>query len=90
MIHLRNFKNVLKKHFKDNVKLQYMGTDSSLLYFEAVYVYKELKEGLLSKYMGLSNFPDDYQQYSNQNEEELGLLKSETGDIPIVATNCLA
>ena len=50
------FYNEFKDQFNDQAKLQYMDTDSFLLNFEGVDVYKEMEEGKLKDWMALSNF----------------------------------
>ena len=49
-------------------------------------VYKQIKEGPLSEYMDTSNFDVNHECYSEKNKGKLGLLKSETGGIPIKET----
>ena len=67
-----------------------MYTDSFILNFEGIDVYKEIKEGLFSKHIDLSNFSDNCNLYSDENKGQLGLLKSDAADIPIVEAICLA
>ena len=67
-----------------------MDTDSFLLDFKNVDVYKEMQSGALKEHLDLSNFPTDHYLYSGQNKGKLGLLKSETADNPISEVICLA
>ena len=67
-----------------------MDTDSFLLNFEGVDVYKEMKTGLISQHMDFSNFPVDHELYDDTRKGQLGLLKSETAERPIVEAICLA
>ena len=67
-----------------------MDTDSFLLDFKNVDVYKEMQSGALKEHMDLSNFPTDHHLYSEENKGKLGYLKSETADNPISEVICLA
>ena len=82
--------NVFKKQFGENVKLQYMNTVSFLLNFKHVDVYKEMKEGKLAEYMDLINFPTTHPMCDDTKRNNLGLLKSETADVPITKAFCFA
>ena len=62
--------------FKDNVKLQYMDTDSFLLNLDGVDVYKDIKEGKLKDCMDLSNFPFKHEFCDNTRKVQPGLLSS--------------
>ena len=84
------FYNVFKKHYGDNVSLIYMDTDSFLLEFKNLDVYEEMAKEPLSDYMDTSNFPKKHPLFNEDNKGKLGLLKSETADIPIVEAICLA
>ena len=80
----------MKENYGKDVNLVYMDTDSFLLDFKNVDVYKEMQNGALKEHMDLSNFPTSNPLYSEQNKGKLGLLKSETGDNPISEVICLA
>ena len=67
-----------------------MDTVSFLLNFEGVDVYKEIKEGKPKELMDLSNFLVDHELHDNTRKGELGILKSETPNIPIAEAICLA
>ena len=67
-----------------------MDTDSFLVNFDGVDVYKEVKEGKLRDQMNFSNFPVNHELYGITRKGELGLFKSETADIPIAEAICLA
>ena len=82
--------NVLKENYGNDVNLVYMDTDSFLLDFKNVDVYKEMQSGALKEHMDLSNFPTSNPLYSEQNKGKLGFLKSETSDNPISEVICLA
>ena len=85
-LHMYDFYyNVLKENYGNDVNLVYMDTDSFLLDFKNVDVYKEMHK----EHMDPSNFPTDYHLYE-ENKGKLGLLKSETGDNPISQVICLA
>ena len=81
---------VLKENYGDDVIIVYMDTDSFLLDFKKVDVYKEMQYSALKEHMDLSNFPNDHHLYSEENKGKLGLLKSKTGDNPILEVICLA
>ena len=66
-----------------------MDTDSFLLEFRNVDLHEEMKNGGLKDLMDFSNFPVDHDLYSDQKKGQLGMLKSETADIPIVKAICL-
>ena len=89
--HMYNlYYNVLKKEYRENMSLVYMDTDSFLLSFKNVDVYEEISNGILSQCIDTSNFPPNHKLFSNENKGKLGLLKSETGDLPIAEAVCLA
>ena len=66
------------------MNLKYMDTESFLLNFEGVDVYKKMKTGLISQHMDFSNFPVDHELYDNTCKGQLGFLKSETAEGPIL------
>ena len=81
--------NVIKKHYKNDVSLIYMDTDSFLLNFDGIDILDEVAKGPLANYMDLSNFDVNHPSYNNANKGKLGLLKSETGSIPLKEAICL-
>jgi len=89
--HMYNFYyNILKKTYGNNVNLVYSDTDSFLLNFENIDIYEEMGKEPLMDYIDTSNFPSNHELYSEKNKGKLGLLKSETADLPIKEAYCLA
>ena len=73
--------NVLKVNYGNDVNLVYRDTDSFLLDFKNVDVYKEMQNDALKEHVDLSNFPPSNPLYSGEdNKGKLGLLIAETSD----------
>ena len=83
------YHNKLKNIYNDQMSLIYMDTDSLLLKFEGVDVYKDIEKGPLGSLLDTSNFPVDHPLYSVTNKGKLGLLKSETGAEVVAEAICL-
>ncbi|XP_037774372.1 uncharacterized protein LOC119570884 [Penaeus monodon] len=80
---------VLKAHYGDRVKLCYSDTDSYILSVETDDIEKELSISPLKEWIDTSNFSHDHPLYNPSTKGKLGLLKSETGEIPIKEAICL-
>jgi len=80
---------VLKTHYGDRVQLCYSDTDSYILSVETDDIYKELSLSPLKEWIDTSNFSHDHPLYNQSVKGKLGLLKSETGEIPIKEAICL-
>nr|XP_027209340.1 uncharacterized protein LOC113802890 [Penaeus vannamei] len=78
---------VLKTHYGDRVQLCY--SDSYILSVETDDIYKELSLSPLKEWIDTSNFSHDHPLYNQSVKGKLGLLKSETGEIPIKEAICL-
>ena len=82
--------NLLKENYGIFFNLVYIGTDSFLLDFKNVDVYKEMQNSALKEHIDPSNFPTNNPLYSKEIKGKIGLLKPETGDNPIFEVICLA
>ena len=63
--------------------------DSFLLKFKGIGIFDEFSKGPLAKFIDLSNFDMNNPSYNVTNKDKLGLLKSETGSIPIKESSWL-
>ncbi len=68
--------DVLKKKFKDNIKLFNTDTDRFIIQVKTDEVYDDLNE--LKEYMDFSDYPVNHKCYSNENKKKLGCFKDET------------
>ncbi|XP_063595417.1 uncharacterized protein LOC134772380 [Penaeus indicus] len=83
------FYKVLKPIYGEKVKLCYSDTDSYILSVETDDVYKDFSTAPLNEWIDTSNFSHDHPLYNVSVKGKLGLLKSETGEIPIKEAICL-
>ena len=81
--------NVIKKQYKIDVALIYLDTDSFRLKCNGIDLFDEVAKGPLAKFRDLSNCDINHASYNVANKDKLGLLKSETGSIPMQETICL-
>ena len=63
----RKKRDTWKEYFGKEVNLVYMVTDSFLLDFKNVDVYKEMQNGALKEHMDFSKFPTNHFLYSEEN-----------------------
>ena len=66
-----------------------MDTDRFLLKFKGIDIFDEVAKGPLARFMDLSNFDINHLSNNVADKGKLGILKSETGYIPIKKSICL-
>ena len=67
--------NVMKNHYKDNLKLCYMDTDSFIYNVMTQDLYADMKEH--QNYLDTSSYHPDHPLYSSQNKGIIGKFKDE-------------
>ena len=67
--------NVLKKRYKDKIKLLFTDTDSLLIEVETEDVYKDMQEQ--KEYYDCSEYPKDHFLYNTDNQAVVGKFKDE-------------
>lgn len=77
-LYYKNFKKV----YNQNVNLLYMDTDSLYLNIKTHDIYADIKK-YLSNILDLSNFPHNHSMFDDNHKGNLGILKSDVGEIPI-------
>ena len=82
------FHNVIKYHFPDT-RCAYTDTDSMLLIFKNINIIDSLKDTPLFEYFDTSNFDRSHPCFDESRRNQMGLLKSETGNCHISEFVCL-
>lgn len=86
-IKLYDFFYILKKKFKNDMKLLYTDTDSLMLWFENQIVHPYvtmIRDNSIKPYLDFENAPDDAPFKTNGTLKEMGLWSDETNFQPIL------
>ena len=74
---------VIKAHYGDRARLSYGDTDSLIFSLKTTDLNMEYQQYPFKDYIDFSNFAPSHPLYDNSRKGELGLLKSETGEMLI-------
>lgn len=80
---------VLQPIYGERIKFCYSGIDNYSLSVETDDIYKDFSMSPLKEWLDTSNFSQDHPLYNAAVKGKLGLLKSETREIPIKEAVCL-